>query len=53
MSEPLEPDEIRLTTGERVRFRLLVKPHKWNPGDAEATIQSSRPCGAVVADVIP
>lgn len=43
MTEPLGPDEVRLTTGERVQFRLLIKPHKWNPGDAEATIQSSRP----------
>ncbi|MDP9223113.1 MAG: hypothetical protein M3P18_04525 [Actinomycetota bacterium] len=43
MSEPLEPDEIQLTTGERVRFRLLVKPSQWNPGNAEATVQSSRP----------
>src|SRR5437867_11862340 len=41
--EPLEPDKVRLTTGETVRFRLLVKPSARNPGEAEATIQSSRP----------
>ncbi len=41
--EPLEPDQVRLTTGEIVRFRLLVKPSAWNPGEAQANIQSSRP----------
>src|SRR5438876_1130831 len=41
--EHLEPDEAQLTTGERVRFRLLVKPSVWNPGDGEANIQTSRP----------